>query len=921
MNIISKKSALVFFLVMFLAPRLAAPLNLENPLNDRLVEEWNSSRGLPSDNVYCLAQTPDGYLWIGTQRGLVRSDGLRHETILHQPVYDLCPGRDGGLWVCLGNELLRYQYSRFIPVRPKGHDCPIPASCAFEDMKGDLWVGHDGGILGRLRNGAYTVFKLPLDKDPGAITAIKEDGRGTLWLGTLTGGLFQGRDGVFSRCDIGRSNDFAVFRIREDRSGNLWAATNIGLVKIQDNGAILLTQRNGLSVNYVLDFLEDSDGNLWCATAWGLNLLHQDVGGAFGATILNQSEQAVGPLFEDREKNLWFAYSRSGLKCYKNALFRTLAGEVGLPDYASTVFASRDGTLWIGDQVGCLYRMKNGRAHQVLDLGYSPEAGIQSLAEDSQGRLWFGTAFRGVFQVKDGRAVPLNVGRSLPCLQALLCDSRGRMWIGCQNGLGCLRDGVFQTLTTADGLPGDRVYSVLEDRSGRIWIATIGGLAVLKNGEWSPGEVETIVTGQAILTLCQDEESVLWAGTFGHGLIRDRNGEKTSFGRREGLGSDIIWQVKDDAAGFLWLSSPEGLIRVSKASLGDEARIKSRGLESLVYGKADGLKGEGASSTVNSMARTPDGELWFALGHGISTVHPEKIKVNRFRLTPVLTRILFNHEEIPLGAGQASFQGVKNIRFEFAAPSFVSPERVKLRYKLEGIDSDWRPVEAFGEKSAEYRDVPFGSYRFRVAACNSDNIWNENDALFDFSLKPYLHQTWPFKAGVMALALVVGLLAFSGLQKFLEQRRLKRKYKNSTLDPGKAEDYLKNLMQLFEEEKIYRAPDLSLASLSARLGITPRDLSRIINERLNRNFWALVNSYRIGEARMMIKDTANGDHTILDIALEVGFNSLAAFNRAFKKFTGMTPSHYKKKNSRAENHARGEKQAVRMGEEKINNGL
>lgn len=229
---------------------------------------------------------------------------------------------------------------------------------------------------------------------------------------------------------------------------------------------------------------------------------------------------------------------------------------------------------------------------------------------------------------------------------------------------------------------------------------------------------------------------------------------------------------------------------------------------------------------------------------------------------------------------------------------------MKLRYKLEGADSDWRQVEASGQKFAEYKNLPFGSYRFRVAACNSDNIWNANNAVFDFSLKPYFYQTWPFKAGVSVLALVTGLLAYFGLQRFLEQRRLRRKYKDSTLDPAKAEECARNLVRLFEQDKVFKSPDLSLASLSKQLGVSPKDLSRIINERLNRNFWALVNSYRIAEARGKIGKATNGDQTILDVALEVGFNSLAAFNRAFKKFTGRTPSDYRKSNPQNKNGGR-----------------
>ncbi len=893
-------SSLVLFLILGLLT--ASPFDGEDPLGDRLVEDWNSSRGLPSDMVSCMEQTPDGFLWIGTQRGLVRSDGLRHETLLHDAVYDLCVGKDGALWVCLGNALLRFQRGEFVRVGQKKGAAWLPATRVFEDMKGDLWIGSNAGFLGRLRNGVYAQFSLPQNREFSSILAIQEDSRGFLWVGTAAGGLFKGRDGIFSPFDIGRPPDFAAFRIREARDGSLWVAASLGLVRIQDDRPLILTRENGLAVGYVHDFLEDNEGRLWCSTPRGLHLLRRDEAGAFHAEPITPPSQVLDFLFEDREENLWIGYPRFGLRCYKSVPFRTLAEESGIPGYASAVFASRDGSLWIGDNVGCLFRMKDGRARQVLNLGYSPEAAITSIAEDSSGRIWLGTGNRGLFRVGDGKAVPVDAGKPLPSVRTIFFDRRSRMWIGFQEGLACFRDGLFKVYTSADGLPGNWVSSVLETRDGRCWIATNGGLALLKNGEIGLDGVETLLSGEVIITLFEDDARVLWVGTEGGELIRVRNGEIISRGRKQDLKSAVIYQIQDDGAGFLWLSTSAGVIKVAKATWpGGQGRGRG-GIDALVYGKSDGARGEsGQFSSGNSIARTPDGRLWFALGDGISVVAPRKIKANKVLATPVLTGIFFNGQKISPDRDREPFQGVKDVRFDFAAPSFVSPERVRLRYKLEGHDADWRPVEAAGEKSAAYRNLPFGVFRFRVAACNSDGIWNPHDAVFDFHLKPYLYQTWLFKAAAAVLALAIGLLAYSGLRKSLEQRRLNRRYRNSTLAPAKAEECARSLVRLFEREKIFKSPDLSLASLSKRLGISSKDLSRIINERLHQNFWSLVNSYRIEEARSKIGEAPNGDQTILAISMEVGFNSLAAFNRAFKKFTGKTPSDFRKSNPRATN--------------------
>jgi ligand-binding sensor domain-containing protein/AraC-like DNA-binding protein len=880
-----------------------AALAQENPLRDRLVENWNSSNGLPSDIVFCLEQTPDGYLWIGTQRGLVRSDGLRHETLLSRAVYDLCVGKDGTLWVCLGDGLLRYQKGRFTPIGPNA-DSPWPAYRVFEDMRGDLWVG-SGSALRRLKAGLFEEFSLPGNTELSSVTAIKEDSRGFLWVGTIAGGLFRGHDGIFTRWDVGWPRDYSIFRIREGRDGALWVTTNFGLIRIQEDQPLILTDDIGLSVGYILDFIEDSEGNLFCSTARGLNLLRPEAGGGYRATLITPSSLVFDVMFEDREQNLWISCPRTGMKCYKRVPFRTLAEESGIPSYSSAVLASRDGTVWIGDNVGTLFRMKDGLARRVLTLGYSPEAWITSMAEDSQGRLWLGTSQRGVFRVEGGKAVRLNAGKPLPHVLSILPDSRGWLWYGFRDGLACLRNGALKVYTHTDGLPSDWVWNVLEGSDGSLWIATSGGLAVLRHEEWDRANLETFLVRMDILTLLEDEDRVLWAGTRGGGLVRIRNGEITRCGRDQGLGSNTVYQIRDDGAGYLWLNTPDGVIRVAKSPWPETPDKTGVELESTVYGKSDGARGEsGQYSTGNSIAQTPDGTLWFALDDGMSVIQPRKIEVNKALPTPIITRVLLNFEEIAPDRNGAAFQGIKDVRFDFAAPSFVSPQRVRLRYRLEGRDSDWHLVENAGDRFASYKNLRFGSYRFRVAASNSDHIWNHEDAVFAFSLAPYFYQTWPFRAGALVMAVVLGVLAYLGLQRTIEQRRLRRRYRNSTLSPDKAEECARDLVRLFEKEKVFRTPDLSLASLSKRLGISAKDLSRIINERFDRNFWTLVNSHRVEEARSRIREAKNGDQTILDIALEVGFNSLAAFNRAFKRFVGTTPSNYRKLNSQTRNDGR-----------------
>jgi len=282
-------------------------------------------------------------------------------------------------------------------------------------------------------------------------------------------------------------------------------------------------------------------------------------------------------------------------------------------------------------------------------------------------------------------------------------------------------------------------------------------------------------------------------------------------------------------------------------------------------------------------------------------VNTERVTINKYPPPVMIHEVLFNYEKVPLHQSGSSFRGIQDIQFNFTALTFVSPERIKIKFKLEGYDRDWRLLHSIYYRRAHYNNLPPGEYQFRVTACNSSGVWNSTGASFSFVLKPYFYQTLLFKiAASMALAfMVIGLYIFVKKQIYLN--KLKQKYRNSPLDPEKAETCLKKLNHLLEIEKVYRDEALTLNSLAEKLSIAPRYLSQIVNEQLNKNFRDLVNGYRIEEARELLanpgKNKKGMELSVMSIAFEVGFNSKEVFNRAFKKYTGMTPTEYKRKAS------------------------
>jgi len=235
--------------------------------------------------------------------------------------------------------------------------------------------------------------------------------------------------------------------------------------------------------------------------------------------------------------------------------------------------------------------------------------------------------------------------------------------------------------------------------------------------------------------------------------------------------------------------------------------------------------------------------------------------------------------------------GTKNVEFHFTALSFTAPRKVKFSYRLVGSDEKWHETRA--RDGVVYNGLKPGKYKFRVIACNNDNAWNYKGATFYFSIKYKLTQKIWFKSLVIFFLLFFLLFFF----RYYANRRSKEKYSASTLETWQSQHYMQKLLALMEQEKPYRDSEITVERLSKQLSISEKHLSQILNEKLQLNFNNFINKYRVEEAREKILDPKEKDFVILKIAYDVGFNSKSAFNAAFKKFTKMSPSEYRKINS------------------------
>jgi signal transduction histidine kinase/ligand-binding sensor domain-containing protein len=746
------------------APALA--LDPSRPPNRYGHDAWLTRDGLPQEFVQAVAQTSDGYLWIGSLGGLVRFDGVRFTVfdpgntpgLKDARILALCPARDGGLWIGTASggvaRLERGAIRPFAPAADAGDRSLKYVRSLHEAADGSLWVGTSGGGLRRFRQGRRIANEEP--PSPGhTITAILQDRRGNLWFGTTEGlamlqgsrlvrfnaggalphpyvySIFEDRAGTvwvgtrggLTRIEDGapttftRKNGFpadTARTIREDRHGNLWVGTlGQGLVRMNGDKFASFSGRDGLSNDHVVCLHEDKEGSLWAGTQKGLNRL-KDVPFTSYTKRDGLSHDAVNSLLRTRDDSVWVGTDGGGLDRIKDGRIRVFTARDGLgSDYIGPLFEDHEGSLWTGGD-GYVSRIRNDRV-ETFRTDVKGEGRFASLlGEDDRGRLLVGVGDEPLRSFEGGRLLPYDAATDRGQYRfSVTRDGKGVLWFGTVEGLGRFQAGRYVLYTKKDGLPDDTVHSVYEDSQGTLWIATTGGLCALRSGRF------------------------------------------VSFAGQDGLGGGVVSQVLEDDAGFLWMNGRRGIVRVRKHDLEAYAARGASPVPFTVYGVEDGMESADYNPAYiqPAAARTADGRLWFATTKGVAVIDPHRLQANVLAPPVVIERVL-SDDAVSLEPGAHIPPGREKFEFHYTALSFLSPEKVRFRYFLEGFDQAW--TAAHDRRAAYYTNLPPGRYLFRVTAANNDGVWNEGGASFDFELQPRFHQTRAFQALVLMLLLVAG---------------------------------------------------------------------------------------------------------------------------------------------------------------------
>ena len=728
---------------------------------------WKVSDGFAKSEITSIAQTPDGYLWLGTELGLYHFDGVNN-LLWHPPagqelpsnwIFSLFTARDGTLWIGTAQglaswkdgkltqhpDLAKYYVLNILEDRQgtiwasgitinTGRLCAIQSSgvqCAgddgaigrgafglYEDSKGNLWAGVKNGLY-RWNPGPPTYY--PLAGESDGIQTFSEDTDGTLlvgWRGTIQ----RFTDGKMDTYQLlGSTRQVHARRILRDRQGGVWIGTvDHGLIHIHQGKADTFATTDGLSGEIVNAMFEDREGNIWVATRSGLDRFH-DFAVATYSTNQGLSSAYVNSVLADRNGGVWLA-THDGLDQWTNSGVKSVVS-AGKNDHfkPNSLFQDSSGRLWVStpSQTGYL---ENNSFIPVISV---PGA-VASMAQDNAGNLWIANEHAGLFQVLNRRLaqqIPWSRLGHTDHVSVMAADSlQGGLWLGFyKGGIAHFSDGRIQSSYAVEqGLGPGRVSDLLLEHDGTLWIATEGGLSRLKNGR-----IATLTT-------------------------------------RNGFPCDTVhWLKEDDAQGF-WFYTTCGLIRIPRAELDNLANAVEQNVNAkqtfsaMIFDSSDGVKGLAAGNHFSpTVAKSTDGRFWFTGLDGVSTVDPGHLNINQLQPPVHIEQFIADrnsYDADSIMGGRLQLPPlIRNLQIEYTALSLVGPDKILFRYMLEGHDTAWQ--EAGNRRLALYNDLPPGNYRFRVTACNNNGVWNATGTFLDFNIAPAYYQTTWFRVLIIAALL------------------------------------------------------------------------------------------------------------------------------------------------------------------------
>lgn len=748
---------------------LALPLQLVRALDPTkdisqyVHTTWRIEDGLPQNGITKILETRDGYLWVGTQEGLARFDGVSFTSFDHTNtppldrdyISDLAEDSQGTLWIATTNggvaSFHNGLFTRLKSVQPRGGTVLAAAP------DGTLWIGGYGGLR-HFKNGvlmkSYTTSD-GLSGDP--IGSLVVDRDGALWIGSHGGlnRLVNGKISSYSTKDGLLDNDVKNIRLMAD--GSLFVRTRNSEFMRLVNGRFEPWHVTGVVGNNIDDLILDRDGSFWLAsTSQGLLRVKGKQVSQFAAKD-DLTKNAAAHLYEDRDGNLWVGTQSEGLERFRDGSFTTFAVKQGVSE-AYSIIEDNMGTIWTTG-AGGLYQVHGNeiKSYKTTEKMITP----WSLWIDHASNLLVGTS-RKLMEIHapPGPSTAQCIGIPGYEISGIVEDSRRQLWMATRGGgLARCVDGKVTTIySTSTGLPSNALYAIASGSDGTIWLGSDNGLNSIQNNQIKSYPTLDGLSNAWIISLYYDSRNILWIGTFGQGLLRLEAGHFTRYTTRQGLQNDAVYGIVEDNAGNLWIGSDNGISRITRDDLDAVATNLRATVTPMIFGKADGMESSDVSGASQpNVWRAHDGRLWFPTARGVVAVDPTRLNINDRAPLSHVEQLTADESLIDLTSPVRLQPGTRRLEIRYTAPNLSSPERTQFRYQLEGFDEQWIPSSH--QRVAHYTNLPPGHYTFRVSARVGAGPWSRQEGLLAFELSPQFYQAVWFRllCGLAVICLLWGI--------------------------------------------------------------------------------------------------------------------------------------------------------------------
>jgi len=749
------------------------------------VQSWQTDEGLPGNQVNDLLQDRNGFLWLATIGGLVRFDGVAFKHFTSPLIARIAVCNIRALAETADSTLLMLPAVGGVVQLRDGQFSSHPIGdglvgkqlqTLFVDSGGAVWLSMYEGQVGQVRRWQdgkiFDISPIHVWSNHSMIS-FATDKEGGVW---IAGDGFLGcyRDGkVLYQSDINsRPLIHLHSTVASSRSGGVWICDGAELFKM-DGGqfSTISTNLPWVALGGVVRIMfEDSNHSLWIGTT--THGLFRFADGKFAPVETSQSQ--ITSIMQDSESDLWVATVGGGINRLQPKLFHIYNTASGLlEDVSSAVCADAQSTVWLanrGGGIACISDEKVSVLHQQIG---THKFSADTVCADNQGFLWAseGKLYRFPRGHPDEiQSVSNRLTGNIAAIHALFRSRNGAIWICADpNLLGCFPGALPENYISEDNFPGQNPRAVTEDTQGRIWVGTEDGKLIrLADGKFAIFTHKDGLPDAPIRSLYADTNGAVWMGTIGGGLVLWRNGKFTVISAADGLPDDNIAELVEDDAARLWCGTRGGIFHVAKADLLAFADGSLPKVTGITFSKSEGLTGISCSGTAQPMAcKTHDGRLWFATQQGVLSVYSDDLKFNS-RAPPIFIDELFvNDRSSDITDPMRVPPLCQKIEFRFCTLSYAAPEKVHIRYRLDGVDSDW--IEVVNQRTVVYSALRPGKYRLHLKACNNDGVWNETGTSLAFVVLPAWWQSWWFQGSVLVILMTISAMGI----RYWSQRRFK----------------------------------------------------------------------------------------------------------------------------------------------------